>query len=105
MRPEPAGKSARAKQVPRRLDGDWRVMRACNIFVSRIAPFGADEMAHRAFWTWIPLAALLLTGTPAAAQFPDKFTNLKVLPKDISKHEMESTMRSFAFALGVRCDH
>ncbi len=62
-------------------------------------------MAHRAFWTWIPLAALLLTGTPAAAQFPDKFTNLKVLPKDISKHEMESTMRSFAFALGVRCDH
>src|SRR5258706_461876 len=57
-------------------------MRACNIFVSRIAPFGADEMAHRAFWTWIPLAALLLTGPPAASQFPAKLTNLKVLEKD-----------------------
>src|SRR6202030_4641758 len=80
-------------------------MRACNIFVSRCAPIGDDEMAHRPLWTWIALAALLLAGTPAAAQFPDKFTNLKVLPKDISKHEMESTMRGFAFALGVRCDH
>src|SRR5258708_8508183 len=80
-------------------------MRACNIFVSSFEPIGADEMAYRALRTWIALPALLLAGTPAAAQFPDKFTNLKVLPKDISKHEMESTMRSFAFALGVRCDH
>ena len=80
-------------------------MRACNIFVSSFARIGADEMAHRALWIWIALTVFLLAGTPAAAQFPDKFTNLKVLPKDISKHEMESTMRSFAFALGVRCDH
>jgi tetratricopeptide (TPR) repeat protein len=62
-------------------------------------------MAHRALWICIAFAALLLIGTPAAAQFPDKFTNLKVLPKDTSKHELESTMRGFAFALGVRCDH
>lgn len=62
-------------------------------------------MAHRAWPTSIAFAALLLTGTPAAAQFPDKFTNLKVLPKDTSKRELESTMRRFAFALGVRCDH
>jgi tetratricopeptide (TPR) repeat protein len=62
-------------------------------------------MAYRALPTSIAFAALLLTGTPAAAQFPDKFTNLKVLPKEISKHELESTMRGFAFALGVRCDH
>jgi hypothetical protein len=62
-------------------------------------------MAHRALPNSIAFAALLLTGTPAAAQFPDKFTNLKVLPKDISKREPESTMRRFAFALGVRCDH
>ena len=62
-------------------------------------------MAHRALWTCIAFAALLLIGTPATAQFPDKFRNLKVLPKDISKHELESTMRGFAFALGVRCDH
>lgn len=62
-------------------------------------------MAHRALPTRIAFTALLLMGTPAAAQFPDKFTNLKVLPKDISKRELESTMRGFVFALGVRCDH
>jgi tetratricopeptide (TPR) repeat protein len=35
----------------------------------------------------------------------DTFTNLRVLPKDIPKAELEATMRGFAFALGVRCDH
>ena len=54
---------------------------------------------------WTALIILLTGGTSASAQFPDKFTNLKVLPKEIPKHEMEATMRSFAFALGVRCDH
>ena len=62
-------------------------------------------MAHRALYLWIVTVTVLLAGTPAAAQFPDKFTNLKILPKDISKHELESTMRGFAFALGVRCEH
>jgi tetratricopeptide (TPR) repeat protein len=62
-------------------------------------------MAHRASPLWIVFVSLLLAGTPVAAQFPDKFTNLKVLPKDISKHELQSTMRGFAFALGVRCEH
>ena len=62
-------------------------------------------MAHRASWKWIVLAVGLVAGHPAAAQFPEKFTNLKVLPKDISKQELQSTMRGFAFALGVRCDH
>lgn len=62
-------------------------------------------MAHRVLPIWTAFAALLLVVTPAAAQIPDKFTNLKVLPKDISKRELESTMRGFAFALGVRCEH
>lgn len=42
---------------------------------------------------------------PAVAQIPDKFTNLQVLPKDISKDELVSTMRGFASGLGVRCTH
>jgi tetratricopeptide (TPR) repeat protein len=50
------------------------------------------------------LAALLTVGS-ASTQFPDKFTNLKVLPKDISKSDLQATMRGFAFALGVRCEH
>lgn len=40
----------------------------------------------------------------AQFQFPDKFTNLKVLPKDISKEDLIRTMRGWSGALGVRCD-
>src|SRR5579859_5297612 len=62
-------------------------------------------MAQRGLWKCSALTIFLLAGIPAAAQFPDKYTNLKVLPKDIAKHDLESTMRGFAFALGVRCEH
>jgi tetratricopeptide (TPR) repeat protein len=55
---------------------------------------------------WIILAGfLLLCSLPVSAQIPDKFTNLKVLPKDISRQELQSMMRGFAFALSVRCEH
>jgi len=37
------------------------------------------------------------------AQIPDKFTNLQVLPKLITKDELVQTMRSFTDALGVNC--
>jgi tetratricopeptide (TPR) repeat protein len=60
---------------------------------------------NRCSWKWSALMILLFAGAPASAQFPDKFTNLKVLPKDISKHDLEFTMRGIVFALGVRCDH
>jgi tetratricopeptide (TPR) repeat protein len=56
-------------------------------------------------WKWIFLALPILLAQATPAQIPDKFTNLKVLPKDISKAELQSTMRGFAFALGVRCEH
>jgi len=36
-------------------------------------------------------------------QIPDKFTNLQVLPKLISKEKLVGTMRSFTGALGVNC--
>lgn len=42
---------------------------------------------------------------PAVAQIPDEFKNLQVLPKDISKQELVTTMRGFADALGVRCKY
>ena len=56
-------------------------------------------------WKWIVLVGFFLCSVPALAQFPEKFTNLKVLPKDISRQELQSTMRGFAFALNVRCEH
>jgi hypothetical protein len=54
---------------------------------------------------WFSLVAILVAITPAVAQFPDKFTNLQVLPKDISKNDLQATMRGFAFALNVRCPY
>ena len=53
------------------------------------------------------VACLVIAGwaASATAQIPDKFTNLKVLPKDISKGELVEIMRGFAGALGVRCNH
>lgn len=39
------------------------------------------------------------------AQIPDKFTNLKVLPKDIGKRELVDVMRGFTDALGERCSY
>ncbi|HTY05235.1 MAG TPA: c-type cytochrome [Gemmatimonadales bacterium] len=54
------------------------------------------------------LPALLLAAAPVAAQGkfpPDSFTNLKVLPKNISPRELLTTMRGFALGLGVRCTY
>lgn len=55
------------------------------------------------------IATFLLTivfGVPQGqAQVPDEFTNLKILPEDITKPELVATMRGFAGALGVRCSY
>jgi hypothetical protein len=36
---------------------------------------------------------------------PPKYKNLKILPKDINKEQMDSVMRQFAGSLGVKCNH
>jgi tetratricopeptide (TPR) repeat protein len=61
----------------------------------------------KSWWNvgWMALVAALFVAWPAAAQVPDKFTNLQVLPKDIPKPELTSMMRGFAFALNVRCNY
>ena len=52
-------------------------------------------------------AVLLLAGAGSArtAQLPSKFTNLQVLPKDISGADLVNMMKGFTRALGVRCEH
>jgi Photosynthetic reaction centre cytochrome C subunit/Tetratricopeptide repeat len=40
---------------------------------------------------------------PAVAQLPDKFENLKVLPKNIARDSLVQVMRGFTLALDVRC--
>jgi tetratricopeptide (TPR) repeat protein len=49
---------------------------------------------------WVSMLAAL-----SSAQIPDKFTNLKVLPKDIQKQDLVRVMRSYSSALNVRCIH
>jgi tetratricopeptide (TPR) repeat protein len=39
------------------------------------------------------------------AQIPDKFENLRIYPKNISKQELIGDMRTFALGLGVRCSY
>lgn len=46
---------------------------------------------------------MLITQT-LSAQMPDKLENLQVLPKDISKKELVTIMKSFTSALGKRCE-
>jgi tetratricopeptide (TPR) repeat protein len=53
----------------------------------------------------IAVASLALLATPAAAQIPDEFTNLRFFPEDISQRELVGNMRSFSFALDVRCTY
>lgn len=42
--------------------------------------------------------------TPAPAPPPSSFKNLKVLPADISRGQLTTTMKGFAQSLGVRCN-
>jgi tetratricopeptide (TPR) repeat protein len=53
------------------------------------------------------LAALLVLAgaAPAAAQLPEHFENLKVLPQDIPRDSLLQIMRGFAMSLGVRCQY
>ncbi len=47
----------------------------------------------------------LFIARPVAAQIPEKFTNLKVLPAEIKRDSLVNIMRGFSFALGVRCQY
>jgi tetratricopeptide (TPR) repeat protein len=49
------------------------------------------------------LLMLLALSAGTIAQIPDKFTNLQVLPKEISKADLVSLMRNYAGDLNVRC--
>lgn len=53
----------------------------------------------------VPLAAAALLAQPLAAQIPERFENLKVLPKDIPRDTLLQIMRGFSASLGVRCNY
>jgi len=49
------------------------------------------------------LLAMTFSSRQVAGQIPDKFENLKVLPKKIALDSLVQVMRGFAIGLGVRC--
>ena len=55
----------------------------------------------------MPAAMLVSTIVSVSQQnpIPEKFTNLQVLSRDITRAELVPIMRSFALGLGVRCEH
>jgi tetratricopeptide (TPR) repeat protein len=53
----------------------------------------------------IAVIAVLAPNFNIAAQIPDKFENLKVLPRDIPRDSLRALMRGYASALGVQCSY
>lgn len=47
--------------------------------------------------------AMGAAGSPSEKKLPGEFKNLKILPQNISKDSLHAVMRSYSFALGVRC--
>ncbi|MBK8247294.1 MAG: c-type cytochrome [Gemmatimonadetes bacterium] len=57
-------------------------------------------------WVWLFAPGLALAPLGAGeAQLPSRFTNLRVLPRDITPDSLLSIMGGFTRALGVRCTH
>ena len=58
---------------------------------------------------WMRVLALFAvsatTAAPVAAQIPQRFENLQILPKEIARDSLISIMRGFSLSLGVRCVH
>jgi tetratricopeptide (TPR) repeat protein len=80
--------------------------------VSSSPPSAEVSVKNAISWRHVVVMILVLAagasawaGREARAQIPDKFKNLKVLPKKIAKQDLVETMRGFSFALGVRCGH
>ena len=71
-------------------------------------PLAAIEVRTGRFAIRMGVSASLLfaiSAAPIAAQIPDEFQNLRVLPIDISRDSLLRIMRDFSFALGVRCQY
>ena len=71
-----------------------RIMRIMRI--TRIT--GITGMVFVAVW-----ATAMVRVAAAPPQLPAKYTNLQVLPKDITQEQLMSVMKGAALGLGVRC--
>ena len=51
------------------------------------------------------ITVLVLISFAFTTAYEPLYKNLKILPKNITKPQMDSTMRTFARGLGVKCDY
>lgn len=64
-----------------------------------------EDNSNRQLVLGVALVVTLFGGSVANAQIPEEFTNLQVLSEEIQQRQLVATMRGFASALGVRCNH
>jgi hypothetical protein len=66
-----------------------------------------EVMMRKILGLMLAVAASTIPGLVRAQQnpVPEKFTNLQVLPKTITRAELLPIMKGFALNLGVRCEH
>jgi len=57
----------------------------------------------KTFLVTVGMIALIVTSLSFTRDEP-KFKNLKILPKNITKEQMDSVMHTFSLSLGVRCN-
>ena len=76
------------------------------ILTAPVAPLGSivRTLSRLALLALLGVAGSALAPRSAAAQIPEKFENLQVLPKDIPRDTLLRVMRGFSMALGVRCE-
>jgi Photosynthetic reaction centre cytochrome C subunit len=60
-------------------------------------------LSKKKFIITATLVALVSAGVAAVNAPKNKFKNLKVLPQDISEEKLDSLMKTYNVALGVKC--
>ena len=61
-------------------------------------------MMKKTFFILIGLIYFIIISVSFTADTPPGFKNLKILPKNISEHLLDSIMENFSVSLGVKCE-
>ncbi|MEO6915320.1 MAG: c-type cytochrome [Chitinophagaceae bacterium] len=59
---------------------------------------------RKSFWVTLLISAFVCCSLAFAPTADPPYKNLKILPKNITKPELDSLMKSFTKSLGVKCD-
>jgi len=59
---------------------------------------------RKTFVVTLGFIAMIVVSLAFTSEAPPRYKNLKVLPKDITKEQMDSVMHHFTGSLGVKCN-